>query len=180
MNGSVGSTGSRRISGYALRQVRRSPGFAAVVIATLALGIGGTTAVFSVVQAVLLAPLPYDEPGQLVRFYQQEPDKPDTRQRHRRRALQRSARAAASFEDVAALRHYSETGLDLVRDGRGQRLRVLRVTSEYFRTLRSPPVARPRLRARRRSRHAPCRAERRALAHTLRRRSGDRRHAPSA
>ena len=50
-----------------------------VVVATLGLGIGGTTAVFSVVQAVLLAPLPYEQPGQLVRFYQQEPDKPDTR-----------------------------------------------------------------------------------------------------
>ena len=44
-----------------------------VVVATLGLGIGGATAVFSVVQAVLLAPLPYEEPGQLVRFYQQEP-----------------------------------------------------------------------------------------------------------
>ena len=47
--------------------------------ATLGVGIGGTTAVFSVVQAVLLAPLPYEQPGQLVRFYQQEPDNPDTR-----------------------------------------------------------------------------------------------------
>ena len=42
----------------ALRQLRRSRGFAATVIATLALGSGGTTAVFSVVQAVLIAPLP--------------------------------------------------------------------------------------------------------------------------
>ena len=64
---------------YALRQLRCNPGFSALVATTLALGIGGTTAVFSVVQAVLLAPLPYAEPGQLVRFYQQEPDSPDTR-----------------------------------------------------------------------------------------------------
>ena len=74
---------------YAFRQLRRSPGFSAVVIATLALGIGGTTAVFSVVQAVLLAPLPYEQPGQLVRFYQQEPDKPDTRHYLDRRRISR-------------------------------------------------------------------------------------------
>ena len=72
---------------YALRQFRGSAGFASVVVATLGLGIGGATAVFSVVQAVLLAPLPYEEPGQLVRFYQQEPDKPDTRSRPCRHAL---------------------------------------------------------------------------------------------
>ena len=44
---------------YTLRQLRRSAGFACVVVATLGLGIGGATAVFSVVQVVLLAPLPY-------------------------------------------------------------------------------------------------------------------------
>ena len=44
-----------------------------------------------------------------------------------------------SFEDVAALAHYSETGLDLVTDGRAERLRVLRVSSGYFSTLRSSP-----------------------------------------
>ena len=57
---------------YAVRQVRRSPGFSAVVIATLAVGIGGATAVFSATHAVLLAPLPYLQPGQLVRLYQQD------------------------------------------------------------------------------------------------------------
>ena len=53
---------------YAFRQVRGSAGYAVVVIATLGLGIGGATAVFSVVEAVLLAPLPYEKPGQLVRL----------------------------------------------------------------------------------------------------------------
>jgi predicted permease len=51
---------------YALRQLRRAPGFALTAILTLALGIGATTAMYRVVQGILLAPLPYPEPSRLV------------------------------------------------------------------------------------------------------------------
>ena len=56
---------------YGLRSLRRSPGYAAVVAVTLALGIGANTAVFSAVNGVLLQPLPYDDGGRLVLLYQQ-------------------------------------------------------------------------------------------------------------
>ena len=51
---------------YALRQLRRSPGFASVCLITLALGLGANTAMFSVLQGVILAPLPFPQADRLV------------------------------------------------------------------------------------------------------------------
>ena len=54
---------------FALRSVRNNPGFSIVAALTLALGIGATTAIFSVVSTVLLNPLPYPEPEELIRVW---------------------------------------------------------------------------------------------------------------
>src|SRR6476659_977987 len=62
---------------FALHQLRKSPGFAITAILTLALGVGATTAIFSVVKAVLLAPLPYKDAERIVAVWTVNPAKGD-------------------------------------------------------------------------------------------------------
>ena len=61
---------------YALQQLRRSPGFALVCLITLSLGIGANTAMFSVVQGVILAPLPFPHANRLVFLWENRPGVP--------------------------------------------------------------------------------------------------------
>ena len=113
-----------------LRMLRKSPGFAAVAILTLALGIGANTAIFSVVQAVILAPLPYREPDRLVMVWENNPRFPRVWVSHPNFLdWQRTAR---SFQQMAA---FWEQGLDLTAPGTPEHLNGKQISSGFFSTL---------------------------------------------
>ncbi len=116
---------------FAFRQLAKSPGFAAVAILTLALGIGANTAVFSVVNAVLLRPLPFAEPQQLAMLWTDNPslnlgfhEVPPTPF-----DLPAWRTQAHSFEQIAAI---SPNPADLSGDGAPERVGGVRVTPNFF------------------------------------------------
>ena len=121
---------------YGLRQLRRNPGFTAVALLTLALGIGANAAMFSVISAVLLHPLPYPHPDQLVQIWEvnhQFGVDRDVVSAYNFRDWERQIRdfAAMSTYDY---HHFSYTGgsLPISFDG-------LRVTANFFRVLGVQP-----------------------------------------
>ena len=120
---------------YGLRILAKNPGFAVIAILTLALGIGANTALFSVVHGVLLKPMPYENPEQLVDVYWTTPEDqkfpfsfPDfldvQRQNH-------------SFSSMAA---YYYVIFSLLGDGDPQRLEGQRVSAEFFEMLNIRPL----------------------------------------
>ncbi len=117
---------------FALRTLRRSPGFTIVAALTLAVGIGGTTAVFSAVDRVLLAPLPYREPGRLVRLYNTTLGFPNDRGFVTPVHYLEYRDRLSSFSALAAVATYDAVGADIGFGDRAERIRVLPVSSDYF------------------------------------------------
>jgi len=122
---------------YGLRMLAKSPGFTAVVVLTLALGIGANTAIFSVVSAVLLQPLPFPQPDRLVALQridmrtgeqvrsQSYPDFADLR------AQNKSLEAAAAYDESSA----TMTGM-----GSPIHLSMGIFSADMFNVLRVPPI----------------------------------------
>jgi putative ABC transport system permease protein len=125
----------------AWRSLARTPGFTATVVLTLALGIGGTTAIFSAVNQVLLEPLPYAAPEQLVRLYQSPLAGPDEEWYVTGPHYGAYRDRLTSLQHVAASHTYDDEGANLELPGGAERVRLLRVTSNYFDVLASPPAA---------------------------------------
>ncbi len=124
---------------HAFRALHKSPGFAAVAILTLGLGIGANTAIFSVVESVLLRPLPYRDPSALVQVWNtylpqfpQVPNSPGDFQDFRRQA--------SSFSEMAAYVDIPQ-GFNLTGGGEPQRLEARYATSGLFSLLGVQPVA---------------------------------------
>ena len=119
---------------YAVRRLVKAPGFTVVAVLTLALGIGANSAIFSVVNGVLLKPLPYPEPDRLVGVYH-------TTEGHR--AVMSGpnftdvARAATSFESAAAI---SSGRMILTGEGEPARLAIAEVSASLFNVLRVRPA----------------------------------------
>jgi putative ABC transport system permease protein len=122
---------------YAARTLRLNPGFTTVAIVTLALGIGGTTAIFSVLDPVLIRPLPYVEPDRLVSITTWWPS--DRFEFLTSADYAEFLRQSHTLESIAAYPH----GLDkknLVAAGGSLRAVVTRVTPSFFSTLGVQPV----------------------------------------
>ncbi len=125
---------------YATRNLRRSPAFSAVVVLTLALGIGAITVVFTVVNGVLLSPLPYENPERLVRLYSARPDNLDQREFVPNSAFLAYREQTDLFETLGTLYTYREAGVDLIRDDTSQRIVMMPINAGFLEILGVEPL----------------------------------------
>jgi predicted permease len=120
---------------YGARMLIKKPGFTLIAVITLALGIGANTAIFSVVNGVLLKPLPYRAPEELIRIFETSQAQP------------RFPMSGGNFQDyrdqnstLAGLALYTRQDLELSLDDRPERLAALRVSAGFFDLLGVQPL----------------------------------------
>ncbi|HSL68817.1 MAG TPA: ABC transporter permease, partial [Longimicrobiales bacterium] len=136
--------GARQDVRFACRQLLKAPGFALVAVLTLGLGIGANTAIFSVVRAVLLRPLPYESADRIVLLGETEnPLRPDARETTSYPTYEEWRARARSFETIALFNGWGPTLTGL---GIAERLNGSLVTSGVFEVFRiQPALGRPML-----------------------------------
>ena len=120
---------------YAIRMLLKNPGFTAVVVLTLALGIGANAALFSVVNGVLLNPLPFPEPNQLVGIHQSKPN------------FETGAIPYPNFLDMQkenqtlqSIAIYRGSGFTLIGHGEPERVNARMISADYFKVYGITPA----------------------------------------
>ena len=122
---------------FALRALGKAPGFCMVVITTLALGLGANTAVFSVLHAAILTPLPYPAAERLVRVHWER----NGERVYFSGAAFIDARNQSRTLDLASTYTYAERSVDLSDRGRPERVHATLVSANYFDVLGVTPMA---------------------------------------
>ncbi len=122
---------------YGVRALRRSPVFALVAVGTLTAGVGATTAIFSMVDAVLLTPLPYAQPDHLVRLWETSPQGA-TRNVVSSGNVVDWQEGARSFDIIAA--HRAPYGVAMTGQGDATRVQVVDLQPEVLAALGTPPA----------------------------------------
>jgi putative ABC transport system permease protein len=120
---------------YGVRVLRRSPGFTTAAVLTLALGIGANTAIFTIVDAVLLRPLPFSEPDRLVTVGDREPDGTSSNVGYVTLAEWRER--SRTFAALTLMRSWQPT---LFVNGEAERLAAVRVSWNYFDMMQVRPA----------------------------------------
>src|SRR5580704_11769147 len=123
---------------YGIRGLLKNPGFVAVVVLSLALGIGATSTIFSVLNTLLYRPLPYENPSRLVAIWQTVPGRPDARIAPPIAELNDWKQQSRAFDDIAMT---STTGTsNLSGIGVPEPIRLQYVTPTFFDVLRVKPI----------------------------------------
>src|SRR6185436_2567948 len=121
-----------------MRMLVRNPGFAFVAVLTLALGIGANTAIFSVVNAVLLRPLPYDNPGQLIKLWADNSGLRTDQSQFRPAEITDFRDQLTTFEEIGVFDYGSSA--NLTGGGRPERVNGSEASPGLFSTLRVKPI----------------------------------------